>query len=299
MYEGDWRHDKKHGYGVYAWLDGDKYEGEYRDGDFYLPYHKIKRAVKPKKDIPVILIYSDDIKRLQSFQKKYGKNLFATIKLPKDAFGSGVPDLVTKAIENWPAGTAECKIVIYTHGYKPRKREQKTNTLGINVEHLNAMIKTAHTKGITNLGLSGAVCFGLISKKDLQNLQILENMVLKIVNADNTRIGTVNNDGNVITLGKDGDSKNRGVTMLNVPIKQIYNEKDGKITAEFYKEYTGSDKFSVDFSKLKGACQYLLRQGKSTINFTKSSINISKSEAGNPIYPAKLSYLKSETGLGI
>ena len=28
-YEGEWKDDKQHGYGVFSWADGRKYEGQY------------------------------------------------------------------------------------------------------------------------------------------------------------------------------------------------------------------------------------------------------------------------------
>lgn len=31
VYEGEWKEDKAHGFGVYYYADGAKYEGEWRD----------------------------------------------------------------------------------------------------------------------------------------------------------------------------------------------------------------------------------------------------------------------------
>ena len=33
-YEGDWRNGKYHGQGTYTWKDGQKYEGKFKDGLF-------------------------------------------------------------------------------------------------------------------------------------------------------------------------------------------------------------------------------------------------------------------------
>ena len=60
-YEGDWKDDKRTGYGTYTWPDGDKYVGEYKDdercgrGTYIYHYDERRRSLGKDESDSVIL----------------------------------------------------------------------------------------------------------------------------------------------------------------------------------------------------------------------------------------------------